>query len=100
MDELVTQNSSILLYALVGFFAQMIDGCLGMAYGVAPTRFFLPGVPPSWPAPASMPEGGYHRRLGLSHSRVGSVDRELALGLIVPGVVVVFWGLPADPSGR
>src|SRR6476660_7982979 len=29
------------LYALVGFIAQMIDGALGMAYGVSSTTFLL-----------------------------------------------------------
>lgn len=39
---------TILLYALVGFVAQMIDGALGMAYGVSSNTFLLSmGVPPA-----------------------------------------------------
>ena len=39
---------TILLYTLVGFAAQMIDGALGMAYGVSSNTFLLSvGVPPA-----------------------------------------------------
>ena len=38
----------ILLYILVGFIAQLIDGCLGMAYGVSSNSFLLSlGIAPS-----------------------------------------------------
>ena len=38
---------SILLYVLVGFVAQIIDGALGMAYGVSSNTFLLSlGLPP------------------------------------------------------
>lgn len=89
MDELLTQNSSILLFALVGFFAQMIDGCLGMAYGVSSNSVLLAlGVPPKL-ASASVHAAEVVTTAvsGFSHFRVGNVDRELALRLIVPGVI-------------
>ena len=36
----------IIIFIVFGFGAQMIDGCLGMAYGVSATAFFLSlGVP-------------------------------------------------------
>jgi uncharacterized membrane protein YfcA len=39
---------SILIYILVGFLAQMIDGALGMAYGVSSNTFLLSiGIPPA-----------------------------------------------------
>jgi uncharacterized membrane protein YfcA len=39
---------NILLYVLVGFIAQMIDGALGMAYGVSSNTFLLSlGLPPA-----------------------------------------------------
>ena len=39
---------TILLYVLVGFVAQMIDGALGMAYGVSSNTFLLSlGIPPA-----------------------------------------------------
>ena len=37
-----------MLYVFVGFFAQMIDGAMGMAYGVSSNTFLLSiGVPPA-----------------------------------------------------
>jgi len=49
-----------LLYMLVGFVAQMIDGALGMAYGVSSNTFLLSlGIPP---------RGGIGKR---SHGRSG-----------------------------
>jgi len=42
-------NWQFALYILVGFIAQMIDGALGMAYGVSCTSFLLSiGVPPAF----------------------------------------------------
>jgi uncharacterized protein len=36
------------IFAAVGFAAQLVDGCLGMAYGVVSTTTLLAmGVPPS-----------------------------------------------------
>ncbi len=40
-------DENIILFIMVGFIAQMIDGALGMAYGVASTTFLLSiGIPP------------------------------------------------------
>jgi uncharacterized membrane protein YfcA len=89
MDQLLTQNSSILLFALVGFLAQMVDGCLGMAYGVSSNGVLLTlGVPPKL-ASASVhaAEVVITAISGFSHFRVGNVDRQLVLRLILPGVV-------------
>lgn len=89
MDEILTQNSSILLFALVGFLAQMIDGCMGMAYGVSSNSVLLTiGVPPKL-ASASVhaAEVVITAISGLSHFRVGNVDRQLVFRLILPGMV-------------
>jgi uncharacterized protein len=89
MDQLLAQNSSILLFALVGFFAQTVDGCLGMAYGVSSNSVLLAlGVPPKL-ASASVHAAEVVTTAisGFSHFRVGNVDRQLVLRLILPGVV-------------
>src|SRR5690606_19020251 len=40
--------SEFFIFALVGFFAQIVDGALGMAYGVVSTTMLLSfGVPPA-----------------------------------------------------
>ncbi len=37
----IEKMENIFVYILVGFLAQMIDGTLGMAYGVSSTTFLL-----------------------------------------------------------
>ena len=40
-------DQTFLLFVLIGFAAQMIDGSLGMAYGLTASSFLLAaGVPP------------------------------------------------------
>lgn len=41
-------------YAAIGFLAQVVDGALGMAYGVLSTSFLLGASPRPRPRPASM----------------------------------------------
>jgi uncharacterized protein len=77
------------IFVGVGFIAQMVDGALGMAYGVVSNSFLL-GVGIS-PAIAS---AGVHvsevfttAASGISHWRFGNVDRRLFLRLAVPGAI-------------
>jgi len=82
-------DDQILLFAAVGFCAQMIDGALGMAYGVSSTTFLLSlGVPPA------VASAGVHTAevfttmvSGVSHLRFGNVDRRLLKRLVIPGVI-------------
>jgi uncharacterized membrane protein YfcA len=79
----------ILIYVAVGFVAQMIDGALGMAYGVSSTTFLLStGVGPAL-ASASVHMAEVFTTLvsGLAHLRFGNVDRMLFRKLVVPGVL-------------
>ncbi|HPD42264.1 MAG TPA: sulfite exporter TauE/SafE family protein [Anaerolineae bacterium] len=95
---------TILLYALVGFVAQMIDGALGMAYGVSSNTFLLSmGVPPAIAsASVHIAEMFTTGISGLSHFRLGNVDAEVFKRLIVPGVLggvlgaYVLTTLPSD----
>jgi len=80
---------SIPLFVLVGFIAQIIDGTLGMAYGVTSTSFVLSlGVPPAL-ASASVHASEIFTSAasGLAHLRFGNVDRNLFRRLVLPGVV-------------
>lgn len=84
----------ILLFVLVGFLAQMIDGTLGMAYGVSATTFLLTmGVSPSI-ASASVHAAEVVTTgiSGLSHFRLGNVDKYLASRLVIPGVIGAILG--------
>lgn len=81
--------SGMLIYIFVGFVAQMIDGALGMAYGVSSTTFLLGlGVSPVV-ASASVHTAEIFTTgvSGLSHLKVGNVDKDLFKRLVIPGVV-------------
>lgn len=78
-----------LLFALVGFLAQLIDGALGMAYGVVSATILLSmGVPPAT-ASASIHASkiATGAASGLSHFAHGNVDRSLLWHLATAGAV-------------
>ncbi len=85
----VVTSDEFLKAAAVGFIAQSIDGALGMAYGISATTFLL-GTGAS-PAVASasvhIAEIFTTGLSGLSHLRLGNVDRKLMLKLLIPGVL-------------
>lgn len=78
-----------LLFVLVGFIAQMIDGALGMAYGVSSNTFLLSlGIPPAAAsASVHMAEVVTTGISGFSHWRLGNVDWKLVRRLLIPGVI-------------
>jgi uncharacterized protein len=80
---------TILLYVLVGFVAQIIDGALGMAYGVSSNTFLLSlGIPPAAAsASVHMAEVVTTGISGFSHWRLGNVDWKLVRRLLIPGVI-------------
>ncbi|WKZ36748.1 MAG: sulfite exporter TauE/SafE family protein [Anaerolineales bacterium] len=80
---------SILLYVLVGFIAQLIDGALGMAYGVSSNTFLLSlGIPPAAAsASVHMSEVVTTGVSGLAHRKLGNVDWKLVKRLLIPGVI-------------
>jgi uncharacterized membrane protein YfcA len=82
-------DDSLLAAVAVGFVAQMIDGALGMAYGISSTAFLLSlNVPPA-PASAAVhtAEMIVTGVSGLAHLRFGNVDRTLFRRLVLPGVI-------------
>jgi len=82
-------ETNIFTFILVGFIAQMINGALGMAYGVSCNTFLLSiGVPPAI-ASASVHSAEVFTTAisGLSHFSLGNVDRRLFLRLVIPGVL-------------
>lgn len=79
----------IWVFILVGFLAQLIDGCLGMAYGVSCNTFLLSiGVPPAI-ASASVHTAEVITTAvsGVSHIGFGNVDWKLVEKLAIPGVI-------------
>ena len=80
---------NILLFVLAGFFAQMIDGCLGMAYGVSSTTILLSvGVPPA-AASASVHIAEVFTTFvsGVSHWKMKNINKKLLSKLIIPGII-------------
>jgi len=80
---------NILIFILFGFIAQLIDGALGMAYGVSSNIFFLTlGVPPAI-ASASIHTSEIFTTAvsGISHFKFGNVDRTIFIKLLIPGVI-------------
>jgi uncharacterized protein len=77
------------LYVAIGFAAQMVDGALGMAYGVTATSFLLAlGISPAV-ASASVHASEVITTgvSAASHHTFANVDKDLVKGLIIPGVM-------------
>ncbi|MCK4692896.1 MAG: sulfite exporter TauE/SafE family protein [Anaerolineales bacterium] len=87
--ELLTFIQDALPYAIVGFAAQMIDGALGMAYGVTSTSLLLSSGISAAAASASVHTAEVFTTgvSGLSHWKLGNVDKALFKKLIIPGVL-------------
>lgn len=85
---------TLILLALAGFGAQLVDGALGMGYGVTSTTLLLiVGLSPAAAsASVHLAEVGTTFVSGLSHWRFGNVDWRLVLRLGVPGALGAFLG--------
>jgi uncharacterized protein len=73
----------------VGFLAQAIDGALGMAYGITSTTFLLSAgaTPAMASASVHIAEVFTTGVSGVSHAKLGNVDKKLFLRLLVPGMI-------------
>ncbi len=83
------EDPDFFYYLLGGFIAQMIDGALGMAYGVTATTFLLTlGIPPSV-ASASVHSSEIFTSgvSGYMHLKFGNVNSKLFKTLLIPGIV-------------
>ncbi len=87
-------TTDLLIYMLGGFIAQMIDGALGMAYGVSATTFLLSfGISPA-AASASVHTSEIFTSgvSGLMHLKFGNVNNKLFKTLLLPGVIGAIMG--------
>lgn len=84
----------LLVFTLVGVGAQLVDGALGMAFGVtATTLLVFSGVGPAHASAAvHFAEVGTTLASGVSHWRFRNIDWKLVLKLGVPGAVGAFAG--------
>ncbi|HSM53112.1 MAG TPA: sulfite exporter TauE/SafE family protein [Erythrobacter sp.] len=82
--------AAIAPFIAVGFAAQLVDGALGMAFGVI-SNTLLVGVLGLPPAQASqrvhVVECFTTATSGLSHLFHGNIDKRLFAGLVIPGVI-------------
>ena len=90
MDFGAFDLSALLPFIAVGFAAQLVDGALGMAFGVI-SNTLLVGVIGLAPAQASarvhLVECFTTAVSGLNHLFHGNIDKRLFFRLLVPGVI-------------
>ena len=82
------------LFVAAGFVAQSIDGALGMAYGISSTSLLLSlGVSPAAAsASVHIAEVFTTGASGLSHLKLGNVNKKLFKLLVLPGVIGAITG--------
>lgn len=78
----------LLPYVLIGFAAQLVDGALGMAYGVTASSLLLgSGVPPAVASATVHAAECFTTGVSAaSHRAFGNIDREQFRRLVLPGV--------------
>jgi uncharacterized protein len=84
----------LLMMMLIGLFAQLLDGSLGMSYGVSTTTFLLvAGLSPAAASSISHMAGvGTTTASGISHWRFHNLNKHLVKWIMVPGAVGAFVG--------
>jgi len=80
---------NIVIFIIFGFIAQLIDGALGMAYGVSSNAFFLSlGIPPAIASACIHTSEMFTTAVsGISHFKFGNIDKKIFLRLLIPGVI-------------
>jgi uncharacterized membrane protein YfcA len=89
LAELFADPSALLIFLLIGFAAQLVDGALGMAFGqISSTILLSIGIPPA------VASAGVHTAetfttavSGVSHIAHRNVDWRLFMRLVIPGVI-------------
>lgn len=80
---------SILLFTIIGFCAQIVDGAIGMAYGLISSSILISfGIPPAVASAAVHTSEIVTTGVsGLSHAMFKNVDYKLFRRLAIPGIV-------------
>ena len=82
-------DQEFLIFFVIGIFAQLVDGTLGMGYGATSTSFLLAyGIPPA------VSSTGVHvaemfttGASAISHHKFGNINKKLVKHLLIPGVL-------------
>lgn len=87
-------TSDILLYILGGFLAQMVDGALGMAYGVTASTFLANlGVSPAVVSMSVHASEIFTSGVsGYMHLKFGNVNSKLFKIVLIPGIIGAILG--------
>lgn len=85
---------ALLFVALAGFGAQMVDGSLGMGYGVTSSTLLIAiGLAPAAAsASVHLAEIGTSAASAYSHVRLGNVDKKVLKRIALPGAIGAFAG--------
>lgn len=85
---------TLIFLGLIGLAAQLVDGSLGMAYGVTSSTLLLTAglAPASVSATVHLAEIGTTLASGASHWRFGNIDWRVVTFMAVPGGVAAFLG--------
>ena len=85
---------NLIVLGFVGLLAQLIDGSLGMAYGVTSSTLLLAGgiAPAAASAAVHFSEIGTTLVSGFSHHKLGNVDWRTVSIIAIPGGVGAFAG--------
>lgn len=97
---------NLIVLGVVGLLAQLVDGSLGMAYGVTSSTLLLAAgiAPAAASAAVHFSEIGTTLVSGFSHHRLGNVDWRTVAIIAVPGGIGAFVGatflssLPGDTA--
>lgn len=82
-------NTDFLLFLLIGIFAQLVDGTLGMGYGATSTSFLLSfGINPAISSMSvHVAEMFTTGASAISHYKFKNIDKKLVYKLLIPGVL-------------
>jgi uncharacterized membrane protein YfcA len=85
---------ALIVLIVIGFFAQLVDGALGMAYGATSSTLLLAyGLSPATAsASVHLAELGTTAVSGFSHWRFGNIDWRTVRRIGIPGAVGAFLG--------
>ena len=81
--------NQFLLALGIGVFAQLVDGALGMAYGVTANSLLLSSglAPAAATATVHVAEAFTTAASGLSHWKLGNIDKRVFGRIVIPGVI-------------
>lgn len=84
----------VLAVALAGFGAQLVDGSLGMGYGLTSSTLLIAiGLAPAVAsASVHLAEIGTSAASAYSHARLGNVDKKVLRRIALPGAIGAFLG--------